>query len=607
MYLKQLKITDYKSFFETTEFNFEPGFNVLLGANSSGKTSVLEAICFHELANKPHRSILNAPAVDTMIAGVSGTELRFVSAIDELLKHLAPGQDLFIGVGNQIGHSYSQDHEILKQRLATEALNFDMKFDQSVGRWARLSFENWPSMWRQHSGNTTFPGLQIMAKDGEVGQVSNFGPGSTDIDQLFNRLIPKIYRFSSERSVHPVSGHHANSELFPNSQNLAYCINHLQSDNPDLSKELNRLLNRVFPIIHWVGAPGNANSQFELKVHTSPSHLKRNDLGVPINNVGTGVGNALAMLYVALTAQMQRFILLEEPNSFLHPRALRELLAILAEIGSKHQFFITTHSSDVLRTIKASTVTLLEYDGQQTTIKQTTGHKLHELQAGLIGLGISLTDLHGCDKVLWVEGETEEAIFPLLLKHFFPALAQGIAVLPLHATGDFESRKYEPKKVAAIYEKLSKGNFLAPPMVAIALDQERRKKSEIVQIQKDCQGVVYFLPRTMLEDYLLDPEAIAAVLAIEAKAEITAGQVRQALDEARTSGKCLLHSRNTGDQELHAADVLNFVFDVLVTVEYRKTAHGPQIAEWLIKNKPSEFQDLKAWFELFLSKTASAM
>ena len=142
MYLKQLKITDYKSFFETTEFNFEPGFNVLLGANSSGKTSVLEAICFHELSNKPHRSILNAPAVDAMIAGVAGTELRFVSAFHELLKNLAPGQNLFIGVGNKVDHFYSQDHETLKQRLATEALNFDIKYDQLAGRLARLSFEN---------------------------------------------------------------------------------------------------------------------------------------------------------------------------------------------------------------------------------------------------------------------------------------------------------------------------------------------------------------------------------------------------------------------------------------------------------------------------------
>ncbi len=75
MYLKQLKITNFKSFFETTEFDFEPGFNVLLGANSRGKTSVLEAICFHELASTPHRSILNATEIDTQISGAGETGL----------------------------------------------------------------------------------------------------------------------------------------------------------------------------------------------------------------------------------------------------------------------------------------------------------------------------------------------------------------------------------------------------------------------------------------------------------------------------------------------------------------------------------------------------
>ena len=118
-------------------------------------------------------------------------------------------------------------------------------------------------------------------------------------------------------------------------------------------------------------------------------------------------------------------------------------------------------------------------------VKQTSGNELHKFQAGLVDLGIRLTDLHGCDKVLWVEGETEESIFPILLKYYFPQLAQGIAVLPLHATGDFEAKKYEPKKVAEIYKKLSQGSFLAPPMMAIALDKERRKDSEVKQIEID--------------------------------------------------------------------------------------------------------------------------
>lgn len=598
MYLNQLKVTNYKTFLETTAFNFEPGFNVLLGANSSGKTSVLEAISVADFQNTPHLSILNAIEIDMPLVGASATELRFTTSVDELARNLPPGTPFCLGLGDQAGHFYEQDPQVLSQRLQSESICLDFKIDHAIGQCGRLSFSNWHPMWRQLSSNPQFPALIVTNADKSAAQVTNIQNGSTDIQQLFTRTASRIYKFSSERLVQHIYGHQGTGDLLPNGENLAYCINFLQSGNPDLAKELDRLLHRVFPTIHWVGSQGNGNNQFELKVHTNPSQMKKSHLAIPINRVGTGVYNALAMLYVALTAQTQRFILLEEPNSFLHPRALRELLAILAEIGGKHQFFITTHSSDVLRTVKASTVTLLEYDGQQTTIKQTTGDKLHELQAGLIDLGISLTDLHGCDKVLWVEGETEGAVFPLLLRHFFPSLAQGIAVLPLHATGDFESRKFAPKKVVEIYRRLSQDSFLAPPMVAITLDREKKSQSEINQVEKDCAGVVHFLPTAMLEDYLLDADAIAVVLN---RPEITSAEVEVALAAAQNVEVCLLHPQNKKSKILHAANVLKFVFDRLSNVEYHKSAHGPKITEWLIANKPEAFAELKGWFGKFLN------
>jgi hypothetical protein len=425
--------------------------------------------------------------------------------------------------------------------------------------------------------------------------INNFHASHNDLQRIWQKLPEKIYRSYSERAVQALSPHHLNGELLPNSSNLAYCINHLQSNNKDLFETLNQLLNRVFPNVHWVGAPPNGNNQFELKVHTTKSNLNRGDLAVPTSRVGTGVGNALAILYVALTAQTQRLILLEEPNSFLHPRALRELLAILAEIGKKHQFFVTTHSSDVLRTIDASTVTLLEHDGQQTKVNQTSGKNLHELKAGLVDLGISLTDLHGCDKVLWVEGETEEAVFPLLLRKYLPEQAQGIAVLPLYATGDFESRKYNPKKVAEIYKRLSSGSFLAPPMVAIALDREQRKDSEIAELEKECSGIVHFLPKTMLEDYFLHAGAIQAVLETETKKALSLQAVTDALDRALQSSEVLLNPKMPRSVAVHAAKVLKAVFWELGTLEYHKTAHGPRIVEWLLINAPEHLQPLKEW------------
>lgn len=595
MHLKHLKISNYKSFYEPTEFSFEPGFNVLLGANSSGKSSVLEAISFQGFPNTPHRSILNSNEPDVVVAGTSATENSFCISPDEFTKLAAPIPHFYLGLGEKLDRFYSQDTNAINQRLVADPLHLDVKVDHSTGQQSRLSFHNWPSMWRQ-GANSPFPAALI--QNTTCAQITNVSADTTDLVPALQKISQKTYRFSSERRVQASCAHYSDGELLPDCSNLAYCINFLGFDNDNLFAHLNKLLHRVFPTIYRVGAPPNGQrgqQLFELKIHMTLSGLNRGDLAVPINQVGTGVGNALAMLYVALTAQTQRFILLEEPNSFLHPRALRELLAILAEIGGKHQFFVTTHSSDVLRTIYASTVTLLEYDGQQTTIKQTTGKKLHELKAGLIDLGISLTDLHGCDKVIWVEGETEEAIFPTLLRHYFPELAQGIAVLPLHATGDFESKKYEPKKVAEIYKRLSEGSFLAPPMVAIALDRERRKDSEIEQIKKDCNGIVHFLPKIMLEDYMLDAEAIAAVLSQESNNSVTTEQVAAALNDAETSVQCLLNPANPTSKQLHAAKVLKIVFNQLATLEYHKTAHGPQIVDWMLVNKADSLLPLKCW------------
>lgn len=599
MYLKQLTISNYKSFYEPRSLSFEPGFNVLLGANSSGKTTVLEAITLTQLPDTPHRSVLNLTEVESVTTEAPVTELRFSTDVEELCKLAQPQSDIYVGLGDDNNNFYTADIGIAAERLNTEVLLLDFQINPRSNPYAKLNFEGWNTPWRNTGANNNFPGLQISSRSCEPVQIAHIVIQPNDINHYLGRMQSRIYRFSAERTVQPTFGHHHNGELMPNSANLAFCINHLQSNNKHLFETLNSLLQRVFPTIHWVSAPP-INNLFELKVHTNKPSLNRGDLAVPINHVGTGVGNALAMLYVALTAQTQRFILLEEPNSFLHPRALRELLAILAEIGSKHQFFITTHSSDVLRTINASTVTLLEHDGMQTSIQQTTGSKLHELKSGLIDVGIRLTDLHGCDEVLWVEGETEEAVFPTLLRYYFPEKAQGIAVLPVVSTGEFESKKLGPKKIAEIYKRLSESSFLAPPMVAIALDKEKRSDEEIEKVKSECGGLVHFLPRTMLEDYFLDADALTFVINRHAEKQVSLEEVQTALANAKADTKNELNPKNLKGSGINAAKILNTVFHELLKSEYKKVLYGLEIAEWLLKNKPKHFDELQAWFAKFI-------
>jgi predicted ATPase len=600
MHIKELIISNYKSFFDPEVFEFERGFNVLLGANSSGKTSVLEAIEFHAVQNIPHRSLLNLTEVDSVPSGASEIKVSLEVNFEEVKKLFNTSQDFWLPVGTEDGNGFHNDNALtLKETFEKEKLFLGLAMNHQSGASVRLGIAGWPTPWLKVNQGVEYYGAKYSFASGVFEQISRVGQGSHLQQAAWSAVAPRIYRFSAERSVHATSGHHPNGDLLTRGENLAFCMNHLQTNNPALFDQLTSFIQRIFPNIHRVSAPP-VNNVFELRVQTTPAKLNRSDISVPIDKVGTGVGNALAMLYVALTSQVQRFILLEEPNSFLHPRALRELLAILSEIGGKHQFFITTHSSDVLRTINASTVTLLEHDGQKTTIQQTTGSNLHELRAGLIDLGIRLTDLHGCNEVIWVEGETEEAIFPKLLRHYFPEKAQGIAVLPLHSTGDFESKKIKTKKVAEIYKRLSNSTFLAPPMVAITLDRETRSEADIQRIKDECGGIVHFLPKTMLEDFLLDADAIAALLSQELNEAVTSQHVQEALTKYQNDVECSLEPKKPEGSPPHAAKVLEKVFQQVATREYRKTSDGPQLTGWLLTKKPQHFDELRDWFKEFL-------
>lgn len=219
----------------------------------------------------------------------------------------------------------------------------------------------------------------------------------------------------------------------------------------------------------WIQAPPRPSGHFELVCLPLLPECRREDLAVPLARMGTGIGNVIAMLYVVLTSRQPQVIAIDEPNSFLHPRALRELLQIFSTEGSQHQFILTAHSPDVLTAIKPNLITMFDFDGASTTVQQVDAKNISAIRSGLADLGIRMTDLHGRDRVLWVEGQTEEIVMPDLLRHFCPEIAAGTAVLRVEHTGTFEKKGVDPTEVANLYRRLTKSSALVPPMMAIHL------------------------------------------------------------------------------------------------------------------------------------------
>ena len=129
-------------------------------------------------------------------------------------------------------------------------------------------------------------------------------------------------------------------------------------------------------------------------------------------------------------------------------------------------------------------------------------------------------------------------------------------------------------------------------MVAVVLDRERRGADVCPKLEADKRANLRFLPRRMLENYLLHPQGLAAVLS-ELGCEVDADQIRAALARAASVD----HVSELDFDQVDGARVLSEVFALCAGTlwEFKKTRDVPVLVEWLIANDPNYLQPLGHW------------
>lgn len=586
MYVNSVAIQNYKSFLDRQELKFEPGFNLLVGANNAGKTTVLDVLDLDMTANEPHRSSKTIPLYGGTAIAPSSLEVSLATNFEELFQ-LAGGREVYLPISNPPANS--DQTNTLRQQLQdfihhNESIKLHAVFGNNKDV---LIFEGGNlvagQVRREDGGALLSAFVQRTSSDEYQVNIGNHGGAQQIAATYYQQYKSRIYRFGAQRRPGAECGAQSTTILDREANILPYCINHLQTNDSVGHRIFCGWINRIFPSIKWVQAtPVGGN--FQLRCLSNPPSDRRDDLSIPLSRMGTGVGNILAILYVVLTSRRPQVIAIDEPNAFLHPRALRELLAILESEGPQHQFILTAHSAEVLTAVTAKTISLLEFDGVVTTVKQVGPKELHTLRGNLAELGIRITDLHAKDRVLWVEGQTEEMVMPQLLRFACPEIAAGTAVLRVERTGTFSKKGIDVAEVAKIYERLSASSAFVPPMICILLDGEEKKIEERQKIEGNTRGVLKFLDRRMLENYLLDAEAITAALAD--LGEVVSQVVVQKALSAQLAG---------GVEEVDGAAILNSIFSSMTESrhEFRKTRDVEPLINWLISNQPDKLLPLK--------------
>jgi len=185
-------------------------------------------------------------------------------------------------------------------------------------------------------------------------------------------------------------------------------------------------------------------------------NLKDRNVEVPLNDWGSGTQNRTHILMAILQAnrikttvssddKITPFVVIEEPESFLHPSAQSEFGRILGVLSAEFgiQIIVTTHSPYMLNQVEPASNILLSRKikrktAYETFVEDTTGDNWMAPFSEHLGLApgefSSLRPVFSSykSKVLLVEGPLDQEYFSSLQKHqdLCECLADDIEIVP---------------------------------------------------------------------------------------------------------------------------------------------------------------------------------
>ena len=137
--------------------------------------------------------------------------------------------------------------------------------------------------------------------------------------------------------------------------NLPEAINSLAS-NPQRLRHLNERVREVLPQVRQISVRPLGSHEVQIIVWPHDPESERDDLAIPLDECGSGVALGLAILYVVMTSVHPQVMLVDEPQSFLHPGAIRKLIDVLKQYP-QHQYVFSTHSPAIITAAEPSTIT----------------------------------------------------------------------------------------------------------------------------------------------------------------------------------------------------------------------------------------------------------
>ncbi|MER9554670.1 AAA family ATPase [Mesorhizobium sp. M0323] len=531
MKIDRFQLFNYSSFSDTGPVYLKPGINIIVGENNAGKSAILRSL--YQLGDAPHRSPREFRAERL---GNSRLELEVSIRGDDIRNTWLKR------IGGIFWNIASADLPSA-QRLMDEFLSAPSSVLKIQKRGNGVPIVDLPFRWRPASSETTV----LFDKDNGkvISRLGNHGPDNSH--DLFNHIWNDfVFMFDAQRFGLGRSQFSYPDKLSSKAENLAAVLNRMQGERATLFARLVAHIREIFATIRNLSVRPTQQSDLEVLVWPIEEQLIP-DLSIGLNESGTGVAQAIAILTVAMTLD-EAVLIIDEISSFLHPAAAKTLLRILQTDYPNHQYIISTHSAEVLSASSPSTVHLIRKSGFESSITSVDLEKLEDLRLVTGQLGISMTDVFAVDRIIWVEGPTEELCFPYIYTQAIGPMPRSTMFVPVIATGDFSKTGTRLELVLEIYDRLSRAAAPLVKSVTFGFDFEELSDRDKDDLLRRSGGGIHLLPRRHFECYLLNPSAIADLLLAHVT-DLSLDETRRQIEER------LLELG--GDKEFKAHKVFN--------------------------------------------------